>query len=176
MEISRLQDLARQCVKKLLKDEVKTDEVKELYELMATMKLTNRTTYEEEKQLREKCIARKVINKMKVFRIFTGIPIRTGYPYITEYKIGNTKFRLTSNSLYFDYLKPDLLHSVVKRDNKITMKLDCYKIRDYSLSRHIIIDIPTKVITYYIIRSYSKPEYNIIETSKDRQIKFEEIK
>ncbi|NBO73009.1 MAG: hypothetical protein EBU66_20655 [Bacteroidetes bacterium] len=175
MEIPRLQDLARQSLKNQLKYEVKTSEIKELYDLMASMKLINRTTREEEKQLREKYIARKVINKMKSVFTFTGIPIRIGYPFITIYKVSNIKFRLTSNDLYYiDYLKPDLLESVVKRGTKITMKLDSKKIRDCALSRHITIDMTTKEIMYYIIHNMSK--YNVIERAKDNQMKFEEIK
>ena len=179
--VPRLQDLARQSLKKQIKDELKSQvsprrksELKELSDLMATMKLTNRTSQTEEKALREKSLARKVINKMKSSRTFSGVPIRMGFPFITEYKVGNTKFRLTSNNLYYkDYLKPELLESVVKRGNKITMKLDCYKIRDCSLSRHIIIDIPTKKIIYHIIRSDSI--YNVIEEATDDKIKFELI-
>lgn len=179
--VPRLQDLARQSVKRQIKDELKSQvsprrksELKEISDLMATMKLTNRTTRTEEKQLREKSLARKVINKMSTSRTFTGRSIRMGYPFITEYKVGTTKFRLTSNDPYYtNYTKPDLLKSVVKRGNKITMELDCYKIRDCSLSRHIIIDIPTKKIIYYIIRE--NPDYNVIEEATDNKIKFELI-
>lgn len=180
-KVPRLQDLARQSLKRQLSAELKSgvspkrrSEIRELTDMMATMKLTNRTTRAEETKLRERSLARKVINKMRTSRNFIGTQIRIGFPNITEYKIGGIKFRLTTNSMYYtDYTKPELLESIVKRGNKITMKLDCEKIRDCALSQHIIIDIPTKQIKYYIIRSNEK--YNVEEVATDSEIKFEVI-
>lgn len=180
-KVPRLQDLARQSLKRQLNAELKSgvsprrkSEIRELTDMMADMKFASRTTRTEEAKLREKSLARKVVSKMRTSRNFTGTIIRQHFPTITEYKIGTTKFRLTSNNLYYtDYLKPNLLESIVKRGNKITMKLDCQKIRDCALSRHIIIDIPTREVKYYIISSNER--YNVEELATDSQIKFEVI-
>lgn len=180
-KISRLQDLARQSLKRQLNAELKSGvspkrktEIRELSDMMADMKLANRTTRTEEAKLREKSLARKVVSKMRTSRNFTGTIIRDHFPSITEYKIGTTKFRLTSNYMdYKYYLKPNLLESMVKRGNKITLKLDCQKIRDCSLSRHIIIDIPTRQVKYYIIRIDQRD--NVEQLATDSDIKFELI-
>ena len=178
----RLQDLARQSLKRQLSAELKSgvspkrkSEIRKLTNMMADMKVANRTTRTEEAKLRERSLARKVVNRMRISRNFTGTIIREHFPTITEYKIGTTKFRLTSNNMHYThYLKPTLLESMVKRDNKITMKLDCQKIRDCSLSRHIIIDILTGQVKYYIIRSNER--YNVEEVARDNDMKFELIR
>lgn len=181
--VPRLQILAYETLKKKLNEERKTNvspkrktEIRELTDMIDTMKLVNRTTRAEEAKLREKSLARKVINKMRPARTFTGTRVRIGYPNITEYTLGRTKFRLTSNNLYYtDYTKPDLIKSMEKKGNKITIELDLVKLRDSAISRNIVIDIPTRQVTFSIIRFIRNPINNIVEVATDDKMKFEII-
>jgi hypothetical protein len=110
----------------------------------------------------------------QLIEAFSGKQIKIGYPFITEYKLGNTHFRLTSNDLYYnDYMNPTMIKSMVKTDNKIKIELDLEKVRDCSISRHIIIDILTKEIIYNIISHHT--EHNVTEIATLRKMKFEQI-
>lgn len=110
----------------------------------------------------------------QLIEAFSGEQIKIGYPFITEYKLGNTHFRLTSNGLYYtNYMDPTLIKSMVKTENKIKIELDLKKVKDCSISRHIIIDILTREVIYNIIRD--KDEDNVTKIATPNEMIFEPI-